>query len=88
MHYELSNIIGLRLKLMLLIFTDGHLTIDINALQQDHPCLIDAIRRGFLQFPAPPGTPLNLDHPEVVDPSAIQSKVILSLLQNKVIIFK
>lgn len=64
----------------------GQLTnrFNVDGLQQDHPCVIDSIRRQFLHQLWLPDTPLNLDHLEVVDPSAVQSKIILPLLQNQV----
>lgn len=53
-------------------------------LQQDHPCVIQIIRRYFMRPPSPPEIPLKLDRPAVKNPSAAQSDVILSLLKNQV----
>jgi hypothetical protein len=55
-----------------------------NRLQQDHPCVIELIRSQYLYRPSSPHIPLNLSHPEVVDPSAAQSKVALTHLHNQV----
>ena len=53
-------------------------------LQQDHPCVIDIIRRHYLHYPSPPEAPLGLDRPTVIDPSAGQSSIILPYVKNKV----
>ena len=53
-------------------------------LQQDHPCVISLIRRLFLKSPSPLDVPYRLDHPEIVDQSAIQTGVILKHLENQV----
>ena len=55
-----------------------------NKLQQDHPCVIELIRRQYLHEPAPPNTPLNLKYPKHKNPSAAQSQAILRLLGNLV----
>ncbi len=58
--------------------------MNFNRLQQDHPCVINYIRRHYLKEPSPSGTPLNLDYPEVKDPSDGQPDTILHILKNKV----
>ena len=55
-----------------------------NQLQQDHPCVINLLRSNYLRLPAPNNLPYQMDHPEVMDPSDGQSKVILKMLQRKV----
>ncbi|KAI9559231.1 hypothetical protein GHT06_016020 [Daphnia sinensis] len=52
-------------------------------LQQDHPCVIQLIRRYYLHQPASKSFPYQMDHPEIIDPSDGQSKVILKILQKK-----
>ncbi|XP_046653134.1 protein Star-like [Daphnia pulicaria] len=51
-------------------------------LQQDHPCLLDIIRRQHLNKPSPSDVPLFLDYPNVKDPSAGQVTAVLRLLRN------
>ena len=58
--------------------------MNYNRLQQDHPCVINYIRRHYLKGPSPSDVPLNLDYPEVRDPSDGQPNTILDLLHNKV----
>jgi hypothetical protein len=53
-------------------------------LQQDHPCLLDIIRRQHLNKPSPSDVPLFLDYPNVKDPSAGQVTAVLRLLRNLV----
>jgi hypothetical protein len=55
-----------------------------NRLQQDHPCVINYIRRHYLKAPPLRDIPLQLDYPEVEDPSDGQPKKILKLFENKV----
>ena len=55
-----------------------------NRLQQDHPCVINNIRRHYLKHPPLFGTQRNLDYPEVKDPSDGQAGQILTLLRNQV----
>ena len=57
--------------------------MNAHRLQQDHPCVIEIIRRKYLHHPSPPEA-LSLSHPEVVDPSAGQSATVLPYLKNKV----
>lgn len=56
-------------------------------MAQDHPCVIDIIRRQFLHPPASANEPYNLygggEHIDY-DPSSGQSRIILDLLKNKV----
>ena len=54
-------------------------------LQQNHPCVIELIRRHHLKKPSSPDTPYKLEHPEVTDQSAVQTGVVLEHLRNKVI---
>ena len=58
---------------------------NLNRLQQDHPCVIQLIRRHFLHPPAPKDVPLNLKFPNFTNPSAGQSQTILRYLRNQVI---
>lgn len=58
--------------------------MNYNRLQQDHPCVINYIRRHYLKGPPLSGVPLNLDYPEVRDPSDGQPNTILDLLRNQV----
>ena len=54
-------------------------------LQQDHPCVINYIRRHYLKSPSPRHVPLNLDYPKVLDQSEFEQPItILELLKNKV----
>ena len=53
-------------------------------LQQDHPCVIELIKRDFLHAPSPENVPLALHNPDLVDPSAGQTKAVLRLLRNQV----
>ena len=55
-------------------------------LQQDHPCVIETIRRDFLKQPASEKEPLILREPNRIDSSVGQSKAILRHLNNKVIL--
>ena len=57
-------------------------------MEQDHPCVIDTIRRHYLNDPSPIEAPYQLDNPNstLVDLSHGQIPVILELLQNKVTI--
>jgi hypothetical protein len=53
-------------------------------LQQDHPCVIELIRKFYLHQPAPMNSSLNLSNPSILDPSSGQSNVILTHLKNQV----
>lgn len=65
-----------------------------NKLAQDHPCVIDTIRRHYLDDPSPITVPYNLtddenerpgyDDAESRDYQSAQSPYILRLLKNKV----
>ena len=55
-----------------------------NRLEQDHPCVIELIRRHFLREPAPLDVPLNLKFPDRKNPSVAQSQAVLKLLGNLV----
>ncbi|XP_057372133.1 protein Star-like isoform X2 [Daphnia carinata] len=57
--------------------------VNAHKLQQDHPCVIQLIRRDYLHPPASKSLAYQMDHPDSVDPSDGQSKVILKILQNK-----
>ena len=57
--------------------------MNTHRLQQDHPCVIEIIRRKYLHNPSPP-LELKLSHPEIVDQSAGQSAIVLPHLNNKV----
>jgi len=58
--------------------------MNYHRLQQDHPCVINYLRRHILKEPASPHVPLKLDYPEVNDPSMGQSKEILEILRRQV----
>ena len=53
-------------------------------LQQDHPCVIDTIRRLYLHPPAARDIPYVLNAPTKVDPSAGQAASISKHLKNQV----
>lgn len=61
--------------------------INTHRLQQNHPCVIQIIRRDFLYYPLPE-TELHIQFPDVIDPSAGQSSVILPYLKNMVLSIK
>jgi hypothetical protein len=65
-------------KILLKEYANAH------KLQQDHPCLLDIIRRQHLNKPSPSDVPLFLDYPNVKDPSAGQVTAVLRLLRNLV----
>lgn len=60
-------------------------------MAQDHPCVVDIIRRQYLHPPAPANVAYNLSGNGTneinFDPSAGQSQIILDLLKNKVKMF-
>ena len=67
--------------------------MNVNKLEQNHPCVIDTIRRHYLHKPSPNDVPYNLEEPEVgnlfytPDQSEDNSEAatyILNLLKNKV----
>lgn len=53
-------------------------------LSQDHPCVIETIRRRYLHPPADPDVPYVLNAPNTIDPSVGQAKSILKYLGNQV----
>lgn len=55
-------------------------------MAQDHPCVIETIRRHYMDEPSPRDVPYQLEKPKsaLVDPSHGQIPVILDLLKNKV----
>lgn len=55
-----------------------------NLLQQDHPCVIDIIRRLYLHGPAAPEVHYQLDRPNEMDPSDGRSTATLRLFRNQV----
>jgi hypothetical protein len=58
--------------------------MNLNRLQQNHPCVIETIRRRYLHPPADPDVPYVLQAPNASDPSAGQAKSILKYLVNQV----
>jgi hypothetical protein len=58
--------------------------INTNKLAQDHPCVIETIRRHYLNKPSPPEMPLKLASDGNEDRSPGQTGVILRLLKNQV----
>ena len=58
--------------------------INSKRLEQDHPCVIEIIRRDYLRMPSPRQVPYNLSKPKVTDPSAGQTKLVLNRLNNLV----
>lgn len=58
--------------------------MNANKLQQDHPCVIETIRRYYLNKPSPPHVPLKLDSDDDDDRSPGQTGVIFRLLKNRV----
>ena len=53
-------------------------------LQQDHPCVIDVIRRFYFHHPVSKDVPLQLENPDEIEPSAGQARAILKHLNFKV----
>ena len=58
--------------------------INENKLPQDHPCVIETIRRHYLKAPSPFDVPFNLVSDSDEDRSPGQTGVILRLLKNQV----
>ncbi|KAK4005095.1 hypothetical protein OUZ56_006820 [Daphnia magna] len=52
-------------------------------LQQDHPCVLDLIRKRYLKKPWGPEIPLDLHNPQTADPSAGQAKAVMRILRNQ-----
>ena len=57
--------------------------INANKLEQDHPCVIDIIRRFYLHPPASINKPIRLDDPDKMDPSEGQVTDILKHLRHR-----
>ncbi len=58
--------------------------MNADRLQQDHPCVIETIRRRYLHPPADLDVPYNLAAPNKADPSVGQAASILNYLGNQV----
>ena len=58
--------------------------MNADRLQQDHPCVIETIRRRYLHPPADLDVPYNLVAPNKADPSVGQATSILNYLGNQV----
>lgn len=58
-----------------------------NKLQQDHPCVIEIIRRFYINGPAHAGAPLILANPDEIDPSAGQVTAIIKHLKQRKVCF-
>lgn len=62
------------------------ITLDLmneKKLEQDNPCVIDIIRRFYLNEPSPANLPLRLDNPGDMDPSAGQVTAIIKHLKQR-----
>ncbi|XP_057368447.2 protein Star-like, partial [Daphnia carinata] len=57
--------------------------MNANKLPQDHPCVIETIRRHYLNKPSPPDVPLKLASDDSDDRSPGQTGVIFRLLKNQ-----
>ncbi|XP_046638282.1 protein Star-like [Daphnia pulicaria] len=57
--------------------------INANKLAQDHPCVIEIIRKHYLNEPSPPNAPLKLGSKDLNDRSPGQTGVIFRLLKNQ-----
>lgn len=58
--------------------------MNTHKLPQDHPCVIETIRKHYLIQPSPQDVPLKLDSNDDKDRSPGQTGVIFRLLKNKV----
>lgn len=58
--------------------------MNANKLPQDHPCVIETIRKKYLREPSPANVPLKLDADTMDDRSRGQTKIIRRILKNKV----
>lgn len=58
--------------------------VNSHQLQQDHPCVIDIIRRKYLHSPSAVNGSVFVERTDVIDPSAGQSSIVLPHLNNKV----
>ncbi|XP_057368443.1 uncharacterized protein LOC130689518 [Daphnia carinata] len=68
------------------LFSNKECTLDYmngNKLPQDHPCVIETIKRHYLNKPSPPEVPLQLDSNDDKDRSPAQKDVIFRLLKNQ-----
>ena len=54
-------------------------------MQQNHPCVIEIIRRSYLHPPADPFTNYQLKNPKITDPSVGQAATVIHYLKNQVI---
>ena len=61
--------------------------INYHRLQQDHFCVIEMIRKNYLNQPAPETESLVLRNPQTVDASAGQAGAILRHLNNQASFF-
>lgn len=61
--------------------------MNFNRLPQDHPCVINYLRRHVLKAPASPHLPLKLDYPELNDPSMGQPNEILDIMRRQVYLY-
>lgn len=57
--------------------------VNSHQLQQDHPCVIDIIRRKYLHSPSVVNGSVFVERTDVIDPSAGQSSIVLPHLNNK-----
>jgi hypothetical protein len=59
--------------------------VNAHRLQQDHPCVLEVIRREFIHEPAPAEEAYKgLHNKDVLDPSDGQATAIMRLLRNQV----
>ena len=59
--------------------------VNTHRLQQDHPCVLEIIRREFIHEPAPAEEAYKgLHNKDVLDPSDGQATAIMRLLRNQV----
>ncbi|EFX78419.1 hypothetical protein DAPPUDRAFT_105159 [Daphnia pulex] len=66
------------------IFNSEEYYLNANKLAQDHPCVIETIRRHYLNQPPSPQVPLKLDSDDISkDESPGQTDVIMKLLKNQ-----
>lgn len=54
--------------------------MNTNRLEQDHPCVIEIIRKHYLRPPPSPDVPYHLQRPDVADPSPGQTTFVLNKL--------
>ncbi|KZS12671.1 Uncharacterized protein APZ42_022814 [Daphnia magna] len=57
--------------------------VNSHQLQQDHPCVIDIIRRKYLHSPSAVNGSVFVERTDVIDPSAGQSSIVVPHLNNK-----